>query len=363
LYQPRGILRVERSRSWCRHHLRSVRRFALTLRPSLTQSVQLRTEGERATFIYLRYCELHRPPVSSPKLTVSQRGRCWVRTSANAGELVSDPFRTRRSSDWEHCRQLPRADWVAVVLPGHGDPRWYQHARNGLPHGRDLLSVRFSFKYLPISNQEPLCRVLKKAFDTNGQQQLGTTSRLGALFRPNAEAREVIIRTFTRPPRMLVNPVCALFITYYAYVYSIIYVYLVSLFVVPSPRQSCADPLTFFFPQTAALCYSYSTTLNLLVQLASGNSRVVLHRPRFVPCLPRSQRSAPHFPLSSPRCRFPRCRRNSGQSSRPNLQVLLCTVSEQRSTGISSSDHSSPSSSLTSPSSCLLTPYRLYRRA
>ncbi|GAA5909400.1 hypothetical protein JCM6882_000972 [Rhodosporidiobolus microsporus] len=43
------------------------------------------------------------------------------------------------------------------------------------------------------------------------------------------QAREVIKRTFTRPPRMLMNPVCTLFSTYYAYVYSIIYVFLVSL--------------------------------------------------------------------------------------------------------------------------------------
>ncbi|KAI5474875.1 MFS polyamine transporter [Pseudohyphozyma bogoriensis] len=33
------------------------------------------------------------------------------------------------------------------------------------------------------------------------------------------QAKQVIIRTFTRPPRMLKNPVCLLFSTYYAYVY------------------------------------------------------------------------------------------------------------------------------------------------
>lgn len=35
--------------------------------------------------------------------------------------------------------------------------------------------------------------------------------------------------TSQRPPRMLMNPVCAIFVTYYAYTYACIYIYLVSL--------------------------------------------------------------------------------------------------------------------------------------
>ncbi|GAA5827948.1 hypothetical protein JCM11251_005660 [Rhodosporidiobolus azoricus] len=44
-----------------------------------------------------------------------------------------------------------------------------------------------------------------------------------------AQAKEVFKKAFTRPPRMLMNPVCTLFSLYYAYVYAIIYVFLVSL--------------------------------------------------------------------------------------------------------------------------------------
>lgn len=66
--------------------------------------------------------------------------------------------------------------------------------------------------------------------------------------RVHAEVKAVFTRTFTRcvrsalasiqsvlsgvrgrPPRMLVNPVAALFVTYYSYIYAVIYVALVSI--------------------------------------------------------------------------------------------------------------------------------------
>lgn len=32
------------------------------------------------------------------------------------------------------------------------------------------------------------------------------------ILHPSKEAKDVIVRTFTRPPRMLINPVCAIFV-------------------------------------------------------------------------------------------------------------------------------------------------------
>lgn len=117
---------------------------------------------------------------------------------------------------------------------------------------------------------ETYAAVLKKLYDERGgaPDAAGRMVRAKAIFRKNAEAKDVVVRTFTvshgrycqrcvgladtlatsqRPPRMLMNPVCALFVTCpssrllfalmltltpstdYAYIYSIIYVYLVSL--------------------------------------------------------------------------------------------------------------------------------------
>lgn len=75
-------------------------------------------------------------------------------------------------------------------------------------------------------------------------------------FTPSAEVKDVFMRTFTRPPRMLMNPVCAIFVIYYAYVYSIIYVFIVSL---PLLYAKHTPPLALFsynWPAgTAGLCY------------------------------------------------------------------------------------------------------------
>lgn len=80
---------------------------------------------------------------------------------------------------------------------------------------------------------ETYAPVLEKLWRERGcvdeEEESSVLKRALNVFRPHPEAKSVIVRTFTRPPRMLMNPVCAIFVTYYAYIYSIIYVFLVSL--------------------------------------------------------------------------------------------------------------------------------------
>ncbi|BGP12181.1 hypothetical protein JCM10213_009335 [Rhodosporidiobolus nylandii] len=71
-----------------------------------------------------------------------------------------------------------------------------------------------------------------------------------------SQAGEVIVRTFKRPPRMLANPVCMVFSTYYAYVYAIIYVFLVSLPLLFAKHSPPTGLFTYGWPAgTAGLCY------------------------------------------------------------------------------------------------------------
>ncbi|KAM0747748.1 MFS general substrate transporter [Meredithblackwellia eburnea MCA 4105] len=75
-------------------------------------------------------------------------------------------------------------------------------------------------------------------------------------FKFSDKAKFVIIKTFTRPPRMLVNPLCALFVTYYAYVYSIIYVFLVSLPLLFAKHNPPIPLFSYNWPSgTTGLCY------------------------------------------------------------------------------------------------------------
>ncbi|GAA6009549.1 hypothetical protein JCM10207_003822 [Rhodosporidiobolus poonsookiae] len=70
------------------------------------------------------------------------------------------------------------------------------------------------------------------------------------------EAKKVIRRTFTRPPRLLVNPVCALFGTYSAYVYSMTYVFLVSLPLLFAKHDTPTGLFTYGWPSpTSGLPY------------------------------------------------------------------------------------------------------------
>ncbi|ORY84191.1 major facilitator superfamily domain-containing protein [Leucosporidium creatinivorum] len=100
--------------------------------------------------------------------------------------------------------------------------------------------------------------VLKKLYEARGgaPEAAGRLARAKAIFKKNSEAKEVVIRTFTRPPRMLMNPVCALFVTYYAYVYSCIYIFLVSLPLLFSKHDPPLQLFSYNWPAgTAGLCY------------------------------------------------------------------------------------------------------------
>ncbi|KAK4047042.1 hypothetical protein OIO90_006325 [Microbotryomycetes sp. JL221] len=92
--------------------------------------------------------------------------------------------------------------------------------------------------------------------DADEEMCVGAKDKVRAVFRPKPEAKSVIIRTFTRPPRMLINPVCAIFVMYYAYIYSIIYIYLVSLPLLFSQHDPPTGIFTYGWTRkTQGLCY------------------------------------------------------------------------------------------------------------
>ncbi|KAM0791662.1 hypothetical protein ACM66B_006098 [Microbotryomycetes sp. NB124-2] len=94
------------------------------------------------------------------------------------------------------------------------------------------IAVGFNVVAVILFMNETYAPVLQKLYREKGEMAQEPTTflqRAVAVFRPHPEAKSVVIRTFTRPPRMLLNPVCAIFVMYYAYIYAIIYVYLVSL--------------------------------------------------------------------------------------------------------------------------------------
>ncbi|GAA6043845.1 hypothetical protein JCM8097_007233 [Rhodosporidiobolus ruineniae] len=64
------------------------------------------------------------------------------------------------------------------------------------------------------------------------------------------EARKVLRRTFSRPPRLLMNPVCALFGLYSAYAYSMTYVFLVSLPLLYAKHTPPTGLFTYAWPAT-----------------------------------------------------------------------------------------------------------------
>ncbi|SCV72192.1 BQ2448_4886 [Microbotryum intermedium] len=107
---------------------------------------------------------------------------------------------------------------------------------------------------------ETYAPVLRKVLEEEDGVAISRSARLRQLFRPKPEAKAIMIRTFTRPPRMLVNPACGLFVVYYAYVYSIIYVFLVSL------------PLLYerHDPPDALFTYNWKPTITGLSYLGLG---------------------------------------------------------------------------------------------
>ncbi|KAK4047220.1 hypothetical protein OIV83_005522 [Microbotryomycetes sp. JL201] len=106
---------------------------------------------------------------------------------------------------------------------------------------------------------ETYAPVLEKLYREQGElvhEPTGVLDRAMAVFRPHPEAKSVVLRTFTRPPRMLMNPVCAIFVTYYAYIYAIIYVYLVSLPLLFARHDPPTGIFTYGWgPKTQGLSY------------------------------------------------------------------------------------------------------------
>lgn len=108
----------------------------------------------------------------------------------------------------------------------------------------------------PVLEREWLARRLQ---DEDGEKDAPEAIVSSAV--PQIGFRELVIRTFTvrpprlaatwtqkilipvaflqRPPRLLANPVCAIFSTYYAYVYSCIFCFIVTMYV---------DMVSFAFP-------------------------------------------------------------------------------------------------------------------
>jgi hypothetical protein len=68
-----------------------------------------------------------------------------------------------------------------------------------------------SFEAPSVLPSDVVPRICKATFEARGVAQPKQSIREHLTITP--KARDVIIHTFSRPPRMLVNPLCALFIT------------------------------------------------------------------------------------------------------------------------------------------------------
>lgn len=66
------------------------------------------------------------------------------------------------------------------------------------------------------------------------------------------EAKAVIVRTFTRPPRVFINPAAFIFIVYYSYVYAVIYIFLVSLPLLFHQHVPPRGLFSYNWPETTA---------------------------------------------------------------------------------------------------------------
>lgn len=102
--------------------------------------------------------------------------------------------------------------------------------------------------------------VLRQSLEDSDGVTITRTARVRQIFKPKPQARDVLIRTFTRPPRMIVNPACALFVAFYAYIYSIIYVFLVSLSLLYARHD----------PPTALFSYNWAPAVSGLSYIGLG---------------------------------------------------------------------------------------------
>ncbi|GAA5991335.1 hypothetical protein JCM10908_003263 [Rhodotorula pacifica] len=87
--------------------------------------------------------------------------------------------------------------------------------------------------YAPVLERKWLARRL--AAETS---EKGEAEAIAASAAPQPDFREIAVRTFTRPPRLLMNPICALFATYYAITYGAIYIFIVSTPLLFSRREN-----------------------------------------------------------------------------------------------------------------------------
>ncbi|GAA6007997.1 hypothetical protein JCM10207_006991 [Rhodosporidiobolus poonsookiae] len=115
-----------------------------------------------------------------------------------------------------------------LLIPSSSDPwRWPFRVLTILV-GLNLLAIVFFVResYAPVCERK--WRAEREA-KRKGEGELEKEERkVKAEMPKTGQTKEVIVRTFKRPPRMLANPICCLFATYYAFIYSIIYVFLVS---------------------------------------------------------------------------------------------------------------------------------------
>lgn len=128
----------------------------------------------------------------------------------------------------------------------------------GINTGCVMLCMRET--YAPVLERRWLARRTEAAADEVGSEEKPAITAAAATV-PEPEIRDLLKRTFSvwsfsaraarrtrahlvssqRPPRMLLNPVCALFATYYAWVYGCIYVFIVSTCVTIAPLSPSTE--------------------------------------------------------------------------------------------------------------------------
>ncbi|BGP52525.1 hypothetical protein JCM8202v2_000079 [Rhodotorula sphaerocarpa] len=108
----------------------------------------------------------------------------------------------------------------------------------GINTGCVMLCMRET--YAPVLERRWLARRTEAAADEVGSEEKPAITAAAATV-PKPEIRDLLKRTFSRPPRMLLNPVCALFATYYAWVYGCIYVFIVSTCVTIAPLSPSTE--------------------------------------------------------------------------------------------------------------------------
>lgn len=140
------------------------------------------------------------------------------------------------SLNWEAVPHLTTADGHSYWIL-YGGFRWL--------YGAITIMAAVNYVLLLLFTQETYAPVIQKKLRYQIQHPLADATSWRDRFSPKRiihnlgwmkamvskdQARTVFGRAFSRPPRLLFgNPVCLLFSLYYAYIYGIIYVFLVSV--------------------------------------------------------------------------------------------------------------------------------------